>query len=128
MKKGLQLTLAILSIIPLCVGIVGIVQGTSRWLPADMITPEFDSHYRYIAGYYMSLGMLALWIIPRIEKQKELFRILCAAIFMGGVGRVASILQWGVPSPIGLFFTIFELCFPLFLFWQAKVSRIARHD
>jgi hypothetical protein len=122
MKRGLQLTLAILSIIPMIVGTIGIVRGTSRWLPANLITPEFDSHYRYIAGYYISLGILTLWMIPKIEKHRSLFRILCGSIFLGGIGRVVSILQVGAPGPMAIFFTAFELCFPLFLFWQAKLS------
>jgi hypothetical protein len=126
MKRGLQLTLAVLSMIPIAVGIMGIALGTSRWLPADAITPEFDSHYRYIAGYYVSLGMLTLWIIPRIEKHRSLFRIICASVFIGGIGRVASIVQVGLPGSLAIFFTAFELCFPLFLFWQAKLSH--SHD
>jgi hypothetical protein len=124
MKRGLQLTLAVLSMIPILVGVTGIVLGTSRWLPANMIAPEFDSHYRYIAGYYISLGMLGLWIIPSIEKHRSLFRIVCASVFMGGIGRVVSISQVGLPGSMALFFTAFELCFPLLLFWQAKLSRL----
>jgi hypothetical protein len=122
MRRGLQLTLAVLSMIPISVGIMGIVLGTSRWLPANVITPEFDSHYRYIAGYYVSLGMLGLWIIPRIEKHRSLFRIICASVFMGGIGRVAAILQVGLPGSMAIFFTAFELCFPLLLFWQTSLS------
>jgi hypothetical protein len=124
MKRGLQVTLAILSMVPISIGILGIVLGTGRWLPANMITPDFDSHYRYIAGYYVSLGILGLWIIPRIERHTNLFGILCASVFMGGVGRIASILQVGFPSPMAILFTAFELCFPLLLFWQAKVSHL----
>jgi hypothetical protein len=127
MKRGLQFTLAVLSLIPIAIGIIGIVLGTSRWLPAKVMTPEFDSHYRYIAGYYISLGILGLWMIPRIERATSIFRIICASVFIGGVGRVASIAQVGLPSPMTLFFTAFELCFPLLLLWQAKISR-PHHD
>jgi hypothetical protein len=124
MKRGLQITLAILSMVPIWIGTIGIVLGTVRWLPASMVTPDFDSHYRYIAGYYLSLGMLGLWVIPRIERHTHLFRIICASVFMGGVGRVASILQVGFPNPMAIFFTVFELCFPLLILWQSKVSRL----
>jgi hypothetical protein len=73
MKRGLQMTIAILSLVPLSISVIGIMLGTGRWLPASMITPDFDSHYRYIAGYYLSLGLLGLWIIPRIEQHTGLF-------------------------------------------------------
>jgi hypothetical protein len=123
MRKGLQATLAILSMIPLVVATIGITQGTSRWLAADSITPNFDSHYRYIAGYYFSLGLLGLWLIPRIEKHTGLFRIICISVFMGGIGRVISIVQVGVPNSLTLAFTALELCFPLLLLWQARLPR-----
>jgi Domain of unknown function (DUF4345) len=127
MKKGLQITLAILSLIPLLVGTLGITQGTSRWLAVDAITPNFDSHYRYITGYYFSLGLIGLWLIPRIEKHTGLFRIICVSVFIGGIGRVISIAQVGVPNPMMLAFTALELCFPLLLWWQAKLPR-TQHD
>jgi hypothetical protein len=126
MKKGLQFTIAILSIIPILIGLLGITQGTTRWLSASSITPDFDSHYRYITGYYLSLGMLGLWMIPRIEQHTDLFRILCASVFMGGVGRSFSIAQVGIPNLSALMFTGLELCFPLLLLWQAKIPRRQR--
>jgi Na+/H+ antiporter NhaD/arsenite permease-like protein len=127
MKRALQVTIAILSLVPLSIGAIGILLGTSRWLPANIITPDFDSHYRYIAGYYVSLGLLGLWIIPKIEQHTGLFRVICASVFMGGMGRVASILQVGLPGPMAIFFTGFELCFPLLIWWQTRVSRL-QHD
>ncbi|MEN9518615.1 MAG: hypothetical protein RLZZ381_1203 [Cyanobacteriota bacterium] len=128
MKKGLQFILAILSMIPILIGLLGITQGTTRWLPAGSITPDFDTHYRYITGYYLSLGMLGFWMIPKIEQHTGLFRIICASVFMGGVGRVFSIIQVGMPNLLALMFTGLELCFPLLLLWQAKISRKRQHD
>jgi hypothetical protein len=122
-KKGLQIIVAILSTIPIAIGLLGITLGTLRWLPENAISPDFDSHYRYIAGYYLSLGTIGFWMIPQIERHRDLFRIVCFAVFSGGVGRVISIFQVGVPSPPMLVFTAFELCFPLLLLWQAKIPR-----
>ncbi len=123
MKRGLQIVLAVLSIIPILISVLGITQGTARFLPASAITPSFDSHYRYIAGYYLSLGLIGLWMIPNIERHQSLFRIVCFSVFMGGVGRAISLLQVGVPNTPALFFMAWELCFPLLLFWQAKIIR-----
>lgn len=123
MKRGLQLILGLLSLIPLIVAILGLTSGLGRWLPAEAITPEFDSHYRYITGFYISLAVTAWWIIPNIEQHKTALRILSGAIFMGGLGRVISFWQVGAPSPLALVFTSLELCFPLLLIWQAKLPR-----
>ncbi len=123
MKRGLQTVLAVLGMIPLLISALGITQGTARFLPASAITPDFDSHYRYITGYYLSLGLIALWVIPNIERHQSLFRIICFSVFMGGVGRAISIMQVGVPNPLTLFIMGWELCFPLLLFWQNKIIR-----
>lgn len=123
MKRGLQLILGILSLIPFIVAILGLTSGLGRWLPAEAITPDFDSHYRYITGFYISLAVTAWWIIPNIEQHKTELQILSGAIFVGGVGRVMSFWQVGAPNPLTLVFTGLELCFPLLLIWQAKLPR-----
>ncbi|MEO0928451.1 MAG: DUF4345 domain-containing protein [Cyanobacteria bacterium J06643_13] len=122
MKLGLQIVLGMLSIIPLIISILGITQGAGRLLPEDLITANFDSHYRYITGYYISLSLIAWWAIPNIEKHTAILRIICGAIFMGGIGRLLSIFQVGAPSPLAIGFTVLELLLPLLCVWQAKLA------
>ena len=93
MKLGLQIILGILSLIPAIVSILGITQGAVRFIP-DSVTVDFDSHYRYLTGYYLSLSLLVWWIIPQIEKHKTLLRIICGGIFFGGIGRIISDPDW----------------------------------
>lgn len=92
MKRGLQIIIGMLSLIPFMVAILGQTSGLGRWLPAEAITPEFDSHYRYITGFYISLGVIAWWIIPNIENTKR----HC------GLWRVQfSRVAWGMSFPSG---------------------------
>lgn len=123
MKRGLQIILGILSLIPLMASIVGVAAGVGRWLPAEMITPQFDSQYRYVMGYYLSLSLMAWWMIPNIEKHRTVFRIVGGSIFFGGIGRVLSWMQVGTPNTLTQFFIGLELLFPLLLVWQAKLPR-----
>ena len=78
-----------------------------------LITANFDSHYRYITGYYFSLSLIAWWIIPNIEKHTMILRIICGGIFLGGIGRLLSMSQVGLPNPVATGFTILELLLPL---------------
>ena len=121
MKRGLQIILGLLSLIPLLVSILGMSVGLGRWLSPEMIDPRFDSHYRYITGYYLSLSLIAWWIIPNIEKHRTIFRIIGGSIFFGGIGRVLSWLQVGAPDRMSIVFTGIELLFPILLLWQAKL-------
>jgi hypothetical protein len=127
MKIGLQIVLGILSIIPMLVSILGITQGSARFLPENLITANFDSHYRYITGYYFSLSLIVWWIIPNIEKHTIVLRIICGGIFLGGIGRLLSISQVGLPNPVATGFTFLELLLPLICVWQAKLPSSRRH-
>lgn len=123
MKRGLQMVLGALSLIPLLVASLGLLFGAGRFIPEEVITPGFDSHYRYITGYYLSLTLFTWWVIPNIERHMIPLRIVSAAIFMGGVGRLVSMLEVGLPGPVMVGFTVFELLFPLVLLWQARLPK-----
>jgi hypothetical protein len=123
MKRGLQIVLGILSVVPLIVSISGLVLGTGRFLSDDLVTAPFDTQYRYQMGYYISLALLAWWVIPNIEKHVIPLRIVCASVFLGGVGRVISLFDVGRPPTLALAFIVLELCFPLFLLWQAQIRK-----
>ena len=123
MKRGLQIILGVLSLIPLLVSFAGVFRGLGIWLSPDLIDPQFDSQYRYIMGYYLSLTLTAWWMIPNIEKHRILFRIIGGSIFWGGIGRVLSWIQVGTPPRMSIAFIVLELLFPILLFWQAKLPR-----
>ena len=125
MKRGLQVLLGVLSLIPLLVTSLGLLFGAGRFVPEEVITPNFDSHYRYITGYYLSLTLFAWWVIPNIERHVVPLRIVSAAIFTGGVGRLVSMLEVGLPSSVDIGFTALELLFPLLLIWQAKLPKVS---
>ncbi|MEM7761338.1 MAG: DUF4345 domain-containing protein, partial [Cyanobacteria bacterium P01_A01_bin.40] len=118
----------ILSLIPMLVSILGITQGAGRLISESAITPNFDSHYRYVTGYYISLSLIVWWIIPQIEKHKMLLRIICAGIFIGGIGRLLSMFQVGLPSAPAIGFTVLELVLPLLCLWQAKLPDSRRRQ
>ena len=126
MKRALQIVLGVLSLVPLTIAVLGLLFGAGRLLPAEVVTPNFDSHYRYVTGYYLSLTLLAWWVIPNIETHVVPLRIISAAIFAGGVGRLVSMVEVGLPGPVMVGFALFELCFPLVLLWQARLPKPSR--
>lgn len=123
MKRGLQIFLGVLSLIPAINSMRGILFGTSRFLSPEVMAtmPAFDSLYRYNTGYYLSLALIAWWIIPNIEKHAVPLRIVIFAVFVGGVGRAISWLTVGMPPTYVTGLMILELCLPLVLIWQAKL-------
>lgn len=128
-KRLLQIATAILGAVPVLTGIVGMFGlddpiYAALGLPANAL---LDGNLRFLSGVWLGLGLAVFWLIPRIETQTILFRVLWGMIFLGGVGRLLSMLFVGWPPPPFIAFTVLEIVgAPLFVWWQARVARTAR--
>jgi len=122
MKRALQVTIAVLSVLPLAVGTLGFIFGPGLFLPSGVATPKLDSQFRFLSALDIALAVIVWWIIPRIEYQTALFRILCLAVFLGGVGRVIAWYLTGSPGAAFLTVMAIELLIPLLIPWQTYVA------
>ena len=123
MKLGLQITLGVLSLIPLFFGVTGLLWGTSQFMPAEQVIPALDNQFRYWAGFYLVLAFLLWWAIPNIEQHTTLLRIVCLALVIGGLGRLISHLTVGPGDPPQFAGMILELGSVVFVFWQAMLVK-----
>jgi hypothetical protein len=123
MRKSLQITLLILSLIPLFFGLTGVIFGTGRFLPAEAIVPQLDNQFRYLSGIYLLVSFLIWWMVPTIERHTTLIRIVTLALFLGGVARAISWAAVGQPPSFQIGAMILEMSAPLFALWQSKVAR-----
>lgn len=122
-KLPLQIAVAILSLIPLSVGAMGVLLGPD-WLGLDPPWPaSLDSHLRYLSGIFLAGGIAFASTIPRIERHTDRFRLLAALVIAGGFARLYSLAVAGVPTNGHLFGLAMELIVtPLLVLWQAKVA------
>ncbi|MCC8936337.1 DUF4345 domain-containing protein [Bradyrhizobium ivorense] len=128
-KRPLQILTALLALVPILTGIITML-GVSDPLYASAgvpALPVLDSNLRFFGGFWLGLGLALLWLVPRIESQSVLFRAVWGGIFLGGVGRLLSILLIGAPPIPFIGFTALELIgAPLFIWWQHRVATAAR--
>ncbi len=131
-KRILQIILAIIGLIALITGALGIVAGMTTNFGdfyGVSVNPRIegniilDSNLRYFSGLWFGVGLILFWMIPSIERQKLVFRLMAGMIFIGGVGRVISMLSFGVPSPLFIAFVVLELLFPLLIIWQNRLPQ-----
>jgi hypothetical protein len=123
MRKSLQITLLILSLIPLFFGLTGVIFGTGRFLDPDAIVPQLDNQFRYLSGIYLMVSFLIWWMVPTIERHGTLLRIMALALFLGGLARAISWMTIGQPPVFQIGAMVLELSVPLLAIWQAKVAR-----
>ena len=125
-KRSLQIVTTILAVIPVVSGLFGL-NGVRDPLYANAGVGQnvsLDSNLRFFSGIWLGLGLALFWLIPSIEKQTVLFRVVWAAIFLGGIGRCLSMLFLAVPPTPFLAFTVLEVVgAPLFILWQSRIAR-----
>lgn len=121
-RRALQAVLLVLSLIPLVFGTMGLVTGAAELNDGGAVTASLDSQFRFMSAWYVGLAALIWWIIPRIEREATVFRIVCGAIFLGGIARLVSVPAHGWPQPPMIAGLALELVVPALIVWQARVG------
>ena len=81
-------------------------------------TPRLDNIHRFMAGVYLSAGLLGWWAGMTIRQHRMLPYFLALMALMGGIGRIISISRVGLPEPGGLWIGYLtpELLLPCVIF------------
>jgi len=123
MRRGLQIVLGILSLIPLLFCALGVVYGAGRF--GGDVTAGLDNQFRYLSTYYLSLTLLMWWMSPNIERHTVPIRILIGVIFLGGLARAYSHFTVGAGDPGQFGGMVLELALIVVIPWQAIVAKRA---
>ena len=121
-RRCLQAAVLIGGLVPIGAGLLGVVRGP--WLAGDAASLDLDSHWRYLSGLLLAIG-LGFWsTVPRIEHMRARVRLLAGIVVIGGVGRAISYQIAGAPKPAMQLALVMELVVtPLLVLWQGAVSR-----
>ncbi|MGH6812662.1 MAG: DUF4345 domain-containing protein [Methylocella sp.] len=122
-KRALQLAVAAGGFVPVGAGLAGMLIGPGMVDPIGGASMPMDSHYRYLSGLLLGVGLGFWTTIPNIEREGRRFRLLAAIVVLGGIGRLYSLLIGGMPDRPMLFGLIMELAVtPLLAFWQYRLA------
>ncbi len=123
-KRLLQCAVIIAGFVPVLAGGAGVIMGAGM-AGSDAILPvSVDSHFRYLSGLLLGIGLVFWSLVPRIEKHSAIFRALALIVFCGGLARFYAVFSVGMPDNAMLFGLAMELAVtPLLAVWQAKIAR-----
>ena len=84
------------------------------WLGQPDTSPRLDNVHRFMAGVYLSTGLISLWAALTIRQQGTLVYLLAMGVLLAGIGRLVSIAKVGLPEPhaVWLGYLIPELVLP----------------
>jgi Domain of unknown function (DUF4345) len=106
-------------IVQLCLLLVAAIAVTGGALQMVLGQPEtsprLDNIHRFMAGVYLSTGVISLWAALTIRRQGALVLLIALGVLLAGIGRLVSIAQVGLPEPaaLWLFYLVPELLLPL---------------
>ena len=125
-RRLLQAAVALGCLSPLYFGLRGVIEGPAMLAGMDpgQAPPDLLSHYRYLSGLFLGLGLVLLSCLPAIERRTVRFRCAGAAIILGGLARALGLMLGDAPSA-GLQIALgAELgVVPLLMLWQARLAR-----
>jgi hypothetical protein len=128
-RRALQIAIAVAGLVPVGAGLAGMLMGPAMagfgaHDAAQLAPVSLDSHFRYLSGLLLGIGILFWWAIPTIERQGTLVRALTLIVVIGGLGRALSLIELGEPGSEGMRLAILmELVVtPLLCLWQHRVE------
>jgi len=120
-RKLLQQSVAIVAAIPVATGLYGVLFGQA--LTGDAVSISAESHFRFLSGLLLGIGLCFWSTLPSIEIRTGRFRILTLLVVIGGLSRLIGLALTGLPS----FFMVGGLVVELFIapvlcLWQTRVA------
>jgi cation transporter-like permease len=121
--RGLQAVVAVGSLVPIAAGAAGILFGSAPFGDPAGSSADFESHFRYLSGLLLGIGLAYLSAVPDIERRRNRFLLLGSLVVVGGLARLFSVLASGSASPAVLAALTMELLVtPALTFWQWRIS------
>lgn len=122
-RLWLQRVVGVAGLVPVGAGLYGVVFGAALTGDAGL-SLSGSSHYRYLSGLLLAIGLMYWSGIPAIETRKGRFQLLTLIVVIGGLSRLVGLLLTGVPSLIMIAALVMELVVtPLICLWQMRIAR-----
>lgn len=123
-RRLLQIAVGAACRVPLLAGGQGVIESAAMAGAAEPVPINLDSHYRYLSGLLLGIGLGFLFCIPAIERRTLLFRALGLIVVVGGLSRLLAAAQSGLPGAGHSFGLVMELAVvPALMLWQVRVAR-----
>jgi hypothetical protein len=128
-RRLLQGTVTVTALIPIWVGVAGIVAGLGAFDASGIdasggASRNADSHVRYLSGLSLAIGVAFWSTVPAIEASGSRFRLLTGLVVVGGLARLYAAVLTGLPGPamrVGLALEL--LAAPLLALWRERLER-----
>jgi hypothetical protein len=99
-ETPLTLSQIVVQVCLFLVAAIAVLGGSLQmYLGQPETAPRLDNVHRFMAGVYLSTGVICLWAAVTIRQQGTLIYLLALGVFLAGCGRLLSMSKVGLPKP-----------------------------
>lgn len=123
-RRLFQIVVVVGSLVPILAGGAGALHGPGMIKGLLVTNPDLESHFRYLSGLLLGIGIAFVFCIRDIERRALLFNALGLIVVTGGLARLLGFALVGTPSAGHLFGLVMELVVvPALMLWLRRVRR-----
>ncbi len=124
-RRLLQFVIAFAALVPILAGVNGVVKGGAMFDPITL-PPVPESHYRYLSGILLAIGLSFWKLLPNIETATAQVRLLTYLVVIGGLARLIGSVSTSLSTPVILALLMELAVTPFLCIWQSRVAQRCR--
>jgi hypothetical protein len=125
MTSTLSASQIVVRVVLLAVAAIALFGGALQMsLGQPETSARLDNVHRFMAGIYLSMGLICAWAAVTVREQGMLVYLIAFGVFLAGCGRLLSISKLGLPEPHALWlgYLVPELVLP----WVLAIAHFQR--
>lgn len=129
MESVLKYLLCAIAAVALISGLNVLVGGAAA-VPGSLgaVEATVDNELRFFSVYWIAFGVFCFWVARHLSTHAFFIPFIAAFFFLGGVGRLLSMLTIGSPSNALIAAMVLEFVLPLvicFLYLKRNTTQVA---
>ena len=120
MQRALKVLVTLFGVTCIVIALAHILLGSAIVPSWAQLNPTTDSEDRFYAALFLGFGAALVWCGRDLRGRARVFDALMLIFLVGGVARVISVLQLGLPHPLFMVLGAVELVLPPLLWWWRK--------
>ena len=126
MESTLKYILYAIALVAAITGLNVLIGGAASIPGATGVAESsVDNELRFFSVFWLSYGALCFWVAKNIQTQYKFIPFIALAFFIGGLGRLISMLSVGSPASILIPAMILEFVIPIFIYgiyWKLYIN------
>jgi hypothetical protein len=118
-----RVLVGLFGVVAIVAGLVVLVGGPDADAGGEHVGASLDSELRFFNAIWVGFGAFALWQALRGDVPQKTIAVIAAVLFVGGLGRIVSLVAEGRPDTIYVALMVIELCSPALLLLRPRRTR-----